>query len=146
MTYLEELVKQYGTKLGVQPLEIVANTTNGNYPFPDGNSLIRDCRLLGVTARAIPNGTTRYSPLNNVLLDVDVTDQAYLTLKCGASDIISQLSLEVITDMQANGLIHPLDLQGLTLNQSGMLVPNAGTVMSGETGKSFLLHFYGLFN
>lgn len=145
-TYLEDITREYGKKLGVQPIEIVASTTNGNYPIPDGNALIRDCRILGVTARAIPDNTTRYTPLNNIMQTVSVTDNAYLTLKCASADIVLQLPYEVITDMQANGLVHPLDIQGLTLNQSGIFVPNAGTVMLNQTGKAFLLTFYGLFN
>ena len=146
MTDLARLYEKYGSKLGAQPLEIVAGTLTGNYPIPDGNALIRDCRLVGVTARAIPDGTTRYTPLGNTMLTASVTENAFLTLKCGSADIISQLPYEVLTDMEANGFIHELDIQGLTLNQSGILVPQPATVMAGQTGKSFFLTFYGLFN
>lgn len=146
MTYLDEITKKYGKQLGVQPLEIVASTTTGKYTFPNSNTLLEKCLLLAVTSRAIPTGTTRYSPLDNTLLNDSVTDQSFLTLKCGANDIISQIPLQVITDMEEQGLVHPLYIQGLTLDKSMIYVPQASTVMSGKTGQSFLLHFYGLFN
>ena len=141
--YLEYIYQQYGEKVGIQPLEIVANDTGGFYVFPDGNDLLRKCQLLGITARAITG--TLYSPLNKVLLPNTVTDNTYVTLKCQATDIISRFSLEIITDMEAQGRIHPLNIKGLTLNESLLSVSNAAATMSGQTGKSFLLHFYGLF-
>ena len=91
MNYLESIYQQYGSKVGIQPLEIVANDVNGLYVFPDGNDLLRKCQLLAVTARAVSG--TLYSPLNESFLSVS----------------------------------------------------QAATVMSGQSGKSFLLHFYGLF-
>lgn len=143
MDYLESLYDKYGSKVGIQPLEVVATTINGLYVFPDGNDLLRKCQLLGVTGRS--SSSTLYSPLNNVLLPDTVINNTFLTLKCNSTDIISTFSLEIITDMESQGRIHPLNIKGLTLNQCFFQVSNAATTMSGQTNKSFLLHFYGLF-
>ena len=143
MNYLESIYQEYGSKVGIQPLEIIASDVNGLYVFPDGNDLLRKCQLLAVTARAVSG--TLYSPLNKTLLPDTVTNNTYLTLKCNATDIISRFSLEIITDMEAQGRVHPINIKGLTLNESFLSVSQAATVMSGQSGKSFLLHFYGLF-
>lgn len=143
MNYLESIYQQYGSKVGIQPLEVTITDTGGLYNFPDGIDLLRKCQLLGITARSVSG--TLYSPLNKVLLPSTVTDNTYLTLKCNATDIISRFPLEIITDMEAQGMVHPIDIKGLTLNECFFFVSNAATTLSGQTGKSFLLHFYGLF-
>lgn len=131
-------MSKYGSRLAQHVIEVPITDLSGQYALPD-DTIMRSCHIVGIYATS-NDDDDKTSPSNKVLIGPDAIKNAFLTIKCNNLIVWNHAPFAYLTLTTADRAIGPIDIQGITPNQSFVRITDTSTVSVGEVVLLHLLY------
>jgi len=134
---MEHLLK-YGDRVRTHAVEVKLENTTGKYFLPD-DSILRNKKVFDVFVQDNPNDDMHAPGTDRDLAAQVVIRNAYLTLVCNATQMLSDHPLVDLTVSLTDKKHRPVMVPEITPSKSYILVADASNNVT--TGESIVLHF-----